>query len=296
MSSRVCEHPGRADRPRNARRSRSRMCGAGHRRGRRRRPRTAPGARGSRRRGAGHRRRSGRPRRRDPDPAGEWMGRTHRGHGEAGVGARRPRPRRGGGTSVRSTGRRADGWRDRRRERSAPHLARGANGTSRRRCRRHGARVPLGLPVLDARRGALAQPGVLRRRARQRRDLRSRSMPSGTSGSPAASRSCSAPRPSVPTTRWKHPKPETRRCRRRCRSRVGSVRPNAPRASPGSSRPPVAGTSPPGKIVDLVRRTEGGFARGTLTVEGTGDDAGRTLHDPGAEREPAWFPNGVRCW
>lgn len=32
-----------------------------------------------------------------------------------------------------------------------------------------------------------------------------------------------------------------------------------------------------GKIVDLVRRTEGGFARGTLTVEGTGDDAGRTL-------------------
>lgn len=32
-----------------------------------------------------------------------------------------------------------------------------------------------------------------------------------------------------------------------------------------------------GKIVDLERRTEGGFARGTLTLEGTGEDAGRTL-------------------
>ena len=32
-----------------------------------------------------------------------------------------------------------------------------------------------------------------------------------------------------------------------------------------------------GKVMDVQRRTEGGFARGTLTVAGTGDDAGRTL-------------------
>jgi DUF917 family protein len=32
-----------------------------------------------------------------------------------------------------------------------------------------------------------------------------------------------------------------------------------------------------GKIVDLERRTEAGFARGTLTLEGTGEDAGRTV-------------------
>ena len=32
-----------------------------------------------------------------------------------------------------------------------------------------------------------------------------------------------------------------------------------------------------GKVVDLERRTEGGFARGTLTLAGTGDDGGRTL-------------------
>ena len=32
-----------------------------------------------------------------------------------------------------------------------------------------------------------------------------------------------------------------------------------------------------GKVVDLERRTEGGFARGSLTVEGTGADAGRTI-------------------
>lgn len=32
-----------------------------------------------------------------------------------------------------------------------------------------------------------------------------------------------------------------------------------------------------GKVVDLERRTETGFARGRFTVEGTGDDAGRTL-------------------
>ena len=32
-----------------------------------------------------------------------------------------------------------------------------------------------------------------------------------------------------------------------------------------------------GKIVDLERRTEEGFARGRFTVEGTGDDAGRML-------------------
>jgi uncharacterized protein len=33
-----------------------------------------------------------------------------------------------------------------------------------------------------------------------------------------------------------------------------------------------------GKVVDLERRTEGGFARGTVTLDGTGDDAGRRLH------------------
>lgn len=32
-----------------------------------------------------------------------------------------------------------------------------------------------------------------------------------------------------------------------------------------------------GKVVDLERRTEAGFARGRFTIEGTGDDAGRTL-------------------
>ncbi|WP_239103712.1 DUF917 domain-containing protein [Microbispora corallina] len=32
-----------------------------------------------------------------------------------------------------------------------------------------------------------------------------------------------------------------------------------------------------GKVTDLERRTTGGFARGTVTVEGTGDDRGRTL-------------------
>lgn len=32
-----------------------------------------------------------------------------------------------------------------------------------------------------------------------------------------------------------------------------------------------------GKIVDVERRTTGGFARGTATIDGLGDDAGRTL-------------------
>jgi uncharacterized protein len=32
-----------------------------------------------------------------------------------------------------------------------------------------------------------------------------------------------------------------------------------------------------GKVVDLERRTEAGFARGGFTIDGTGDDAGRTL-------------------
>ena len=32
-----------------------------------------------------------------------------------------------------------------------------------------------------------------------------------------------------------------------------------------------------GKVVDLVRRTTGGFARGEVTLAGTGPDAGRTV-------------------
>ena len=32
-----------------------------------------------------------------------------------------------------------------------------------------------------------------------------------------------------------------------------------------------------GKVLDVQRRTEGGFARGTLAIDGTGEDAGRTL-------------------
>jgi uncharacterized protein len=56
----------------------------------------------------------------------------------------------------------------------------------------------------------------------------------------------------------------------------------------------VAGAIPliEGKIVDVERRTAGGFARGAVTVEGTGDDGGRLLRIEIQNENLAAFEDG----
>jgi DUF917 family protein len=56
----------------------------------------------------------------------------------------------------------------------------------------------------------------------------------------------------------------------------------------------VAGALPliAGKVVDVERRTAGGFARGAVTVEGTGDDGGRLLRIEIQNENLAAFEDG----
>lgn len=151
------------------RRTRPRVCGPRHRgwrRGHHEQPDRAPSHRGVWRRPAGQPRR---PARRGVAHAGGRDRRTDGQCGEAGLGARGRRAARCRGERARPAGRRADGQRDRWRQRSVPGSARCSPGPAPGRRRRNRAGVPRDPHDVDACGWSRSRPDRPHRRATQHR-------------------------------------------------------------------------------------------------------------------------------